>query len=319
MTLTYILFFIGFILLIYGARVLVDGASVLANRLGVSALVIGLTVVAFGTSAPELIVNILASSRGATDMAIGNILGSNIANILLVLGIAALIYPIKVSRSTVWKEIPLALLAVFMVAVMANDALLDGGTFSGLTRSDGLVFIAFLIIFVYYVVGISKSDPNQELAVIHKHSIGTTTLMILGGLIGLALGGKWVVDGAVVIAANFGVSEAVIGLSVLALGTSLPELATAIVAAMRRFPDIAVGNIVGSNIFNIFWVLGASAIIRPLPFSPEMMRDVGMDIFATFLLFLFMFVGRKHVLQRYQGAGFVALYILYIAYLFTRG
>jgi cation:H+ antiporter len=319
MTLTYILFLIGFVLLIYGARFLVDGASVLANRLGVSALVIGLTIVAFGTSAPELIVNILASARGATDMAIGNILGSNIANILLVLGIAAVIYPIKVSKGTVWKEIPLALLAVFMVGVMANDTRLDGAVFSGLTRSDGLVFMAFLIIFVYYVVGISKSETSQKLNIAHKHPTYISILMVLGGLVGLTLGGKWVVDGAVAIATNFGISEAVIGLSIVAFGTSLPELATSIVAAFKRFPDIAVGNIVGSNIFNIFWVLGASALIRPLPFSPEMMRDVGMDIFATFLLFIFMFVGRRHVLQRSQGAGFVALYIFYIAYIFMRG
>ncbi|MFH1473066.1 MAG: calcium/sodium antiporter [bacterium] len=316
MILTYFLFAVGLALLVKGADIMVDGASSVAKRLGVSGLIIGLTIVSFGTSAPELIVNILASLNGSTDIAIGNILGSNIANILLILGISAVIYPIKVSRGTIWKEIPLALLAVIIMGIMANDALVDHRLFSELSRVDGIILISFLIIFLYYVFGIMKN--NEEGPSIAKHSPLIASLMILGGLAGLTLGGKWVVDGAVALAQNFGVSEGIIGLSVVAIGTSLPELATSAVAAYKRHPDIAVGNIVGSNIFNIFWILGVSAIINPLPFSPEFLSDVFVLVGATVLLFVFMFIGRKHTLDRMQGLGFIALYVIYTYTLFLR-
>lgn len=321
MMLIYILFFLGFVLLIYGARFLVDGASALARRLGISALVVGLTIVSFGTSAPELIINILASIQGSTDLAIGNILGSNIANILLILGITAIIYPLKVTKGTVWKEIPFALLAVVVMAIMASDRLIDGSLFSGLGRGDGFILIAFLIIFLYYVFGIRKAyNPDDESSEdkVKKISLWTSWLMVLGGLIGLGLGGKWVVDGAIAIAGSFGISEAIIGLSIVAVGTSLPELVTSVVAALKKETDIAVGNIVGSNIFNVFWILGASAIIRPLPFSPDLMRDVIIVVFSTFLLFIFMFIGKKHTLKRSQGVVFVSLYIAYLVYLFLQ-
>ncbi len=299
---------------------LVDGASSIAKRLGISALVIGLTVVAFGTSAPELIVNIFASWSGNTDIAIGNILGSNIANILLILGISAVIFPLAVKKGTVWKEIPLALLAVIVVALMVNDTLLDGGSFSGLTRIDGFVLIAFFLIFLYYTFGISRVEAaNTSEVTIHRHSLPRACLMVGVGLIGLVVGGKLIVDAAVTLASNLGASEALIGLTVVAIGTSLPELATSAVAAYKKNTDIAVGNIVGSNIFNIFWILGVSAIINPLPFPPLMMRDVLMTIFATFLLFIFMFIGKRHTLERWQGVCFIFIYLGYISYLVFRG
>jgi len=315
MILSSVLFIVGLALLVKGADILVDGASSIAKRLGISALVIGLTIVSFGTSAPELVVNILASLNGNTDLAIGNILGSNIANILLILGISTVIYPIKISKGTIWKEIPLALLAVIVMGIMANDALVDHRMFSELSRVDGLIFVAFLIIFLYYVFSIRRN--NEDGTVIHKHTPLVAGFMVLGGLVALTLGGKWVVDGAIVIATSFGISEGVIGLTVVAIGTSLPELATSAVATYKKQSDIAVGNIVGSNIFNIFWILGASAIINPLPFAPEFLRDIFFLIGATLLLFIFMFIGKRQVLDRVQGLGFIALYVIYIYILFA--
>lgn len=319
--LTYVLMIVGFAALIKGADWLVSGASSVAARLGVSALVIGLTVVSFGTSAPELVVNVLASLQGNTDITIGNIAGSNSANILLILGISALIYPLAVGRGTVWKEIPFALLAMIMVVIMASDALIDGTATSALTRIDGLVLIGFFIIFLYYIFGLAKESANTE-AVTETEEVRSWPValgMIVGGLTGLVLGGKWIVDGAVSIAENFGVSEALIGLTIVAVGTSLPELATSAVAAYRKNVDIAVGNIVGSNIFNVFWILGLSAVIRPLPFTPQLVLDLLVATGATVLLFFALFVGKRHQLERWQGGVFVLLYVAYIVFLVMRG
>lgn len=318
MILTYFLLPFGFIFLVKGASFLVVGASSLARKFGVSSLVIGLTIVAFGTSAPELIVNIFASLNGNTDIAIGNILGSNIANILLILGISAVIFPLTVKKGTVWKEIPLALLAVLVMAFMANDVLIDGASFSALTRIDGLILLSFFVIFLYYTFGISKIRDDENVPsseIIQEYSTGRSVAMIFLGLVGLTLGGKWIVDVAVALASGLGVSQSVIGLTVVAIGTSLPELATSAVAAYKKNVDIAVGNIVGSNIFNIFWILGLSSIISPLPFPAESARDIIMVIFATLLLFLFLFVGKKHTIERWQGVIFILLYIVYIIFL----
>ena len=320
MILTYGLFFVGFAALIKGAALLVDGASSLARRLGVSALVIGLTIVAFGTSTPELFVNVFASVKGNTDIAIGNILGSNIANILLILGISAVIHPLAMKRGTVWKEIPFAFLAVIAVALMANDALIDKGSFSGLTRIDGLTLICFFIIFLYYTFGISKVEPSGAVGTEPRlRSLPRSCFMVAVGLIGLVLGGKWIVDGATVIASSLGASQALIGLTVVAVGTSLPELATSAVAAYKKDIDIAVGNIVGSNIFNVFWILGVSTVIRPLPFHPALIGDALVAVIATLLLFVCLFIGKRHILERWQGAGFIVFYVGYVAYLIVRG
>jgi len=309
---TYVAIIAGFVLLIKGADLLVEGASSIAKKLGISALVIGLTIVAFGTSMPELIVNIFASIQGNTDIAIGNILGSNIANILLILGISAVIYPLAVKRGTVWKEIPLCLLAIVVAGLMANDALIDGNNFSSLARIDGLILIAFFAIFLYYTFGISRTEETDEGAVIKERSLLKASGMVITGLVCLVLGGKWIVDSAVAIATSLGVSQAILGLTVVAVGTSLPELATSAVAAYKKNPDIAIGNVVGSNIFNVFWILGISAVISPLPFSAMLMRDVMVTIGATLLLFVFMFIGKKHILERWQGVCFILAYILYI-------
>jgi len=313
--LVYILFLIGLVLLIKGADLLVDGASSIAKKLKISAIVIGLTIVAFGTSMPELIVNIFASLGGNTDIAIGNILGSNIANVLLILGISAIIYPLTTKKNTVWKEIPLSLLAAIVLGVMANDMLIDGAGFSGLTRIDGIILIAFFIIFLYYTFGIAKISGEAPDTEVTQYGYLKSALYIVGGLAGLALGGKWIVDGAVKIAELFEVSQSLIGLTIVAVGTSLPELVTSAIAAYKKQPDIAIGNIVGSNIFNIFWILGVSAIIRPLPFSANSMVDILMTVFASLILFVIMFVGKRHMVERWQGALMVVVYIGYIGFL----
>ena len=310
------LFLLGFGFLIKGADLLTDGASAIARRFHISDLVIGLTVVAFGTSTPELFVNVVASLKGNTDIAIGNVLGSNIANILLILGISSLIYPLAVSKGTVWKEIPFSLLAALVLAVMANDQLLSTARASELNRADGLVLLCFFIIFLYYSYGIAREvDGMKDQVQTVSRSLFVALIYVGLGLIGLALGGKWIVDGAVQLAVSFGMSESLVGLTIVAVGTSLPELATSTVAAYRHRVEIAVGNVIGSNIFNIFFVLGISATIKPLPFNSNGNRDIFVGLIAGILLFLFMFTSRKRSLDRWEGCVFVCGYTGYILYL----
>lgn len=304
---------IGFAALIYGANWLVDGASSVAKRAGIAPIVIGLTIVAFGTSMPELVVNVVSVLGGNPEIAIGNIIGSNIANILLILGIAGCIAPLTVIKNTTWKEIPLALLASILVYVMASDLSLGTGVTNTLDRIDGIILISFFIIFLYYTHGISKNGSNETN--VKLFSKLKSWLMIIGGLGLLVLGGKLAVDGAVGIATMFGVSERVIALTVIAVGTSLPELLTSAIAAYKKHSDIAIGNVVGSNIFNVFWILGISSILKPLPFSTANNTDILVSVSASVLLFLAMFVGRKHKLERWQAAGFIILYAGYIVWL----
>jgi len=320
MLLFIIILIVGFLLLIKGADWLVDGASIVAKKMNVSDLVIGLTVVAFGTSAPELIVSVLSSIGGNSDIAVANVVGSNIANIFLILGLSAIVYPLIVTKGTVWKEIPLSLLAISLVGIMASDFLIDGLSFSALTRIDGLVLLSFFVIFVYYTFGLAKNNFDQPDEVIKPtKSLSVSLLMIVGGLIGLVVGGKLVVDNAVMIAQSLRVSSSLIGLTIVAVGTSLPELATSVIAACKKNCDIAVGNVVGSNIFNVFMVLGLSAVINPLTINPNGLIDISVGVLASLLLFIFMFVGKKRILQRWQGALFVIIYFCYISYLIYRG
>lgn len=309
----------GFAFLVLGANWLVDGASSLAKRWRVSNLVIGLTIVGFGTSMPELLVNIFASFGGNPEIAIGNILGSNIVNILLILGISALIYPLTVTSNTVWKEIPFSLLAAVLVFVMANDRLIDRVPFSSLTRIDGVVFLAFFVIFVYYAIAIARDNCAEgEAIVIKQFSTSRSLLWILLGLTGLILGGHFVVREALNIARQFGINESVIGLTIVAVGTSLPELFTSAVAAYKKQPDIAVGNVIGSNIFNIFFILGISALIRPLPFLPEHQTDMMMTIVSSVLLFFFMFTGSPRRIDRWEGFLLIVVYVSYLVSLLAR-
>ena len=316
--LTYFLFVFGFLLLIKGADYLVEGSSSLARRMGISQLVIGLTIVSFGTSAPELLVNIMASVRGAGDVGIGNILGSNIANIFLILGVAACIYPLRIKKSTTWKEIPLNFLSAVVLLVLANDVLIDGAEQSVLTHIDGLVLMLFFVIFVYYTIGLARTE-KETVEDFPKSGVLKSLAMVVGGMFGLAYGGVWVVDGAIMIASQFGISEALVGLTIVAVGTSLPELATSAVAAYKRNADIAIGNVVGSNIFNVFWVLGLSASIKPLPFRSVINVDIVVFLVATVMLFLFAFTGKKEHISRLEGGIFLVAYAAYLVFLIIRG
>ena len=318
--LPYLLLIAGFVLLIKGADLLVSGASSLGRRLGISDLVIGLTVVAFGTSSPELFVNLMASARGNTDIAVGNVLGSNIANIFLILGVSSLVYPLTVGKGTVWKEIPLSLLAACLLGVLANDQWIDRAGASALTRIDGIVLLAFFIVFLYYSASIAgKIEGMQEEIPSAAMGAGKSVLFVLLGLAGLALGGDWIVRGAVHAARTLGMSESLVGLTIVAVGTSLPELATSAMAAARKNVEIAVGNVVGSNIFNVFFVLGISATVRPLPFQPANNLDVGVVVLGSLLLFLAMFTGRKRTLDRWEGGFLIGAYAVYLVLLVLRG
>jgi len=321
---------LGFIILIKGADWLVEGASSIARRMRMSDLMIGLTIVSFGTSAPELLVNIIASVRDSADIAIGNIVGSNISNTLLILGITAMVAPLTVHRSTVIKEIPFGLLAAATLFIMANDMIVDGYTHSELSRSDGLAFLGFFIIFIYYTFGIKT--PNHQHRTKEKKSVWLAFFLFCIGLIGLAIGGKLVVDGAITIAMSLGMSESLVGLTIVALGTSLPELAASVMAAYRGRADIAVGNIIGSNIFNIFWILGISAIIKPLPFQPAINLDLSVVFLSSLLLFFLIHRGHIHhrlvlwwkqkedyIINRWEGGVLFVSYFFYLAYVVWRG
>ncbi|SFU04784.1 cation:H+ antiporter [Algoriphagus locisalis] len=303
----------GLLLLVKGADWLVDGASVLAKKHKVSDLAIGLTIVAFGTSAPELVVNAVASSGGYPDIVFGNIIGSNNFNLFVILGIAGIITPLSVQSSSVWKEIPFSFIAAIILLFMVNNFFL--GTESGLSMIEGIGLLICFGAFLYYVFTQLKSEPASteiELKVYSNLKIG---ILILGGLAALVIGGKLVVDNAVSIAQSLGVSEKIIGLTIIAAGTSLPELATSVVASMKKNNDIAIGNIIGSNIFNIFLILGVSSIINPLSYQISFNTDIYILLGGTLALFIAMFTGKRKSLDRWEAAILLLAYIGYTTYL----
>ncbi len=317
-----LLLVLGMAILILGAEALVRGASVLAKRLRISDLAIGLTVVAFGTSAPELSVNILASLDQKSDIVFGNVVGSNICNILLILGIAGIIRPLIVQRSTTWKEIPLALAASILLVALMVAAVFPGETFNGLSRMDGAVLLVCFGGFMLYVWRMMLRDraneKNDNNGATFSAGIPLSILMVIGGLAALIGGGKLTVNQAVDLARLMSVDERLIALTIVAIGTSLPELATSAVAAWRGNADIAVGNVVGSNLFNILLILGASALISPVPHITGQMVDLAVMTGAVAFLFLFMFTGKAHKLDRWESVLFLAGYAGYVAFLFCQ-
>lgn len=318
----HVLFVLGFVLLVKGGEVLVTGSSSVAKRFGISDLVVGLTVVAFGTSAPELIVNVLASHSGNAEIAIGNVVGSNIANVLLILGLTAIFCPLPIKDNTLIAEIPFSLLAATLVGFLANANLFGTSTGLCLSRGDGGVLLFFFCLFMAYVFHISKEEgkaPGAEEEEIVVLTMQRSVVYILVGIGALFLGGKWVVEGAVHLAKSFGLSESFVGLTIVAIGTSLPELVTSIIAARQQKTDIAVGNAIGSNIFNILWVLGASALVNPLPFSVITNTDILVVIFSGCLLILCMATGLRNTVDRTNGVVFVLLYVAYLVYCVLRG
>lgn len=302
----------GLALSIFGADWLVRGGSQLARKAHVSDLVVGLTVIAFGTSLPELTVNVFAALAGKGDIAIGNVAGSNIANILLILGVSAAIFPLEVGRGTVWKEIPFGLLAGVVLWVLAADGRLTGAAVNQLSRADGLILLSFFVVFLYYTVGIAARIPGLEEAAEATGSTGKIAGLIVLGLAGLVVGGRFVVDGAVMLAGQLGLNEGWVAATLVAVGTSFPELATSTVAAVRRKPDIAVGNVVGSNLFNIFFILPVSSLIGPLEVPGELFVSLYTVMGASALLFVWMFTGRRQRIDRWEGAVMLVLYAGYV-------
>lgn len=320
MLISLVLLLVGFIVLVKGGDYLVSGASSIAKHFKVSELVIGLTIISLGTSAPELLVNIFAAAEGKSGIALGNVFGSNICNTLLILGVAGIVAPIAVQSSTVWKEIPYSIFIGIVLILLLNDALFDSASANILSRSDGLLLIVLFCLFMYYVFTISKSTSGMETDETPDFGIKKSSVFVVLGLAGLVLGGKLVVTGAVDIASGLGVSEAMIGLTIVAIGTSLPELFASVMAARRGKPDLVIGNVIGSNIFNILFVLGTSSTIISMPYPVFMNYDMLIVIASTVLVFAFMFSGRhKKTLERWEGGVLVAAYAAYIAYLAVRG
>nr|WP_319401294.1 calcium/sodium antiporter [uncultured Carboxylicivirga sp.] len=312
MILLFLFVAIGFIALIFGANWLVDGASSLAKKHNVSDLVIGLTIVAFGTSAPELVVNSIASVQGYSDIVLGNVIGSNNFNLFIILGIAGLIYPIQVQSSTAWKEIPISLIAALLVLLFANNYFTGSSIFI-ISRIDGLLLLFSFGAFLYYVFSQMKKEKNNTSE--SNQSVTTSNVkiwsLIIVGLAGLILGGKFVVENSVKIASQLGVSEKIIGLTIVAAGTSLPELVTSVVAALKKNSDIAIGNVIGSNIFNLFLILSISSFIHPIDFNPNFNTDLLILITGTLLLFIAMFTGIRKKLDRWEAALLLMLYLSY--------
>lgn len=320
----YLLFIIGFVLLLKGADWLVSGASELASRFGISEFVIGLTIVSIGTSMPELLVSILASVEGKSGLVIGNILGSNIANVLLILGVSAVVCDLPVKRETVLSEIPFSLTAALLVGFLANSTLwYERDLELYISRGDGVIILFFFLLFLIYVFMLAKEDVKaefkEEVKTTRAWSIARNVFHIGLGVIGLFLGGKWVVDGAVEIAKTFKMSETFIGLTVIAIGTSLPELVTSVMAALKKNTDIAMGNIVGSNIFNLLWVLGISAVVKPLPFTVTSNVDLLMVIASSSMIILALILGRRFIIKRTEGIIFLMTYGAYVYFLVLRG
>lgn len=309
---------VGLGMILGGANLLTDGASALAKRWGVSDLVIGLTVVAFGTSAPELVISLVSAFNGSAELAIGNVVGSNIFNILAIIGVTALIRPMKIERSIMTSEIPFVI--VSSVAVFALGA---GGWFSGggervVTRADGIILLLFFAIFMRHTFGAAKtgeSNTSEDQPSTKTMPLWKGLLWVALGLGGLILGGNWFVDGASGIASSLVVSDAVIGLTIVAAGTSLPELATSAMAAVKGKTGIALGNVIGSNIFNVFLVLGASSLVKPLAFGSIGLTDLLVLLVASVLFWVFGWLFKVRTITRGEGAVLVACYIGYIVWL----
>lgn len=316
MLLTITLLLVGFVILIKGADFLVGGASSVAKKFKISNIAIGLTVVAFGTSTPELLVSVTSSLKGYDGAAFGNVIGSNTFNLLFILGIAGLIYPLVVLRNTVRYEVPLSLLAAVVLYVLVNDVALWGAEANIMSRLDSLILLGFFVLFMIYIYRtMTNASDLDQVDDIKIYSIPASVGLITLGLALLVGGGTMVVDNAIEIAKFYGLSDKLIGLTILAAGTSLPELATSAVAAYKKNTDIAIGNVIGSNIFNIFFILGITGIIRPLPFDDAMNFDLYVLAASTVVLMIFMFTLNTSKLDRWEAFLMLISYFAYTIFL----
>lgn len=316
---TYLLLLIGFALLIKGADFFVEGASKIAQALHVSPLLIGLTIVAFGTSSPEATVSIVAALEENAGVAIGNVVGSNIFNITFVVGLTAVLSPLKVESETIRKEIPFTLLASVTLLTLISDIKLQSLSANFITRGDGFIFLLFFAIFLYYIFEVARHSRDrikEENATVEEPSWGKNILFTLGGLAAIIFGGDLTVNSATKIAYSFGMSETLVGLTIVAVGTSLPELITSVTAAIKKQSEIALGNIVGSNIFNILFVLGTASVISPLAVDPRILLDVVLMIILTIVLLLFSRSNSR--IGKVEGVFLAIAYIIYMIYIILR-
>jgi cation:H+ antiporter len=315
MILPFVLLLVGFAILIKGADFLVSGASSAAKKFNVSNLAIGLTVVAFGTSTPELIVSLYSAIEGQNDASFGNVIGSNNFNLLFILGVSGLIYPLTVQRNTVRYEVPMSLLAALVFYILVNDQLQGAGTTSMLSRLDAVILLMCFSLFMLYVYWTMKKTSDFDDQPIKTFSTPAAAGMVVLGLAMLIGGGTLVVDNAVTIAEYYGLSQKLIGLTILAAGTSLPELATSAVAAYRKNTDIAIGNVIGSNIFNLFFILGITGLVRPIQYNSAMNFDLTVLGASTILLMVFMFTINQRKLDRWEAFLMLVGYVVYAGYL----
>ena len=315
MFMTILLLLVGFAILIKGADFLVSGASSAAKKFNVSNIAIGLTVVAFGTSTPELVVSLLSAVDGKNDAAFGNVIGSNNFNLLFILGVAGLIYPLVVLRNTVKYEVPLSLLAALVLYLLVNDQIVWGSSENMLSRVDAFILLGFFGLFMAYIYRTMKSSSDLDQGPIKIYSTPMAIGLVVLGIAMLVGGGTLVVDSAVSIAHTFNLSDKLIGLTILAAGTSLPELATSAVAAYKKNTDIAIGNVIGSNIFNIFFILSITGLINPIPFNTIMNFDIEVLGASTIVLMIFMFTINQRKLDRWEAFMLFAGYIAYTIFL----
>jgi cation:H+ antiporter len=316
MIISILLLLLGFAILIKGADLLVGGASSIAKKNGISNIAIGLTVVAFGTSLPEMIVSLFSAFNGKPDAAFGNVIGSNIFNLLLILGIAGVIYPLVVQKNTVKFEVPISIVAIGIMFFLVNDQMIFGSEGNGLSRLDAGILLVFFVSFLYYIYKTMSNEPDVvEEGSVKVFGTWSSIGMLVLGIGGLVLGGNLVINNAIDIAKEFNLSDKLIGLTILATGTSLPELATSAVAAYKKNTDIAIGNVIGSNIFNIFFILGVTGVVTPIPYNPNLNPDIIVVVGATILLMIFMFTLSTRKLDRWEAAIMLVLYVAYMMYL----
>ncbi|WP_054743919.1 calcium/sodium antiporter [Cellulosilyticum ruminicola] len=312
----YILLIIGFVLLVKGSDYFVDGSSSIAQIFHIPTLIIGLTIVAFGTSAPEAAVSITAALKGQNDIAMGNVIGSNIFNTLVVVGGCAIITPFAVEDSVLKQDFPFSILITVALLFLGSDSFLNNGVPNVISRGDGLTLLLFFIVFIYNMIQAALKNKHQEEDVKPKYSLGKGILIALGGIVGIVLGGELVVDSASKIAISFGLSETLVGLTIVAIGTSLPELVTSLVASKKGKSDIAIGNVVGSNIFNILLVLALSASIHPINVNVLSIYDLLILLGFNVITYIFAWIQKR--VGRIEGSILVILYILYTVYIIIR-
>lgn len=306
---------IGFLGLIFGANWLVEGSSSLAKKNNIPDLVIGLTIVAFGTSAPELVVNSVASVDGLSDIVLANVIGSNNFNLFIILGIAGLVYPITVQSSTAWREIPISLIISIVLFALANDFFFNQN--SEISRLDGMLLLFSFFCFLYYMFKQMKAEKSEVIHYDKKSNLKIWSLISIG-FVGLIIGGKLVVDNSIEIATELGISQKIIGLTIIAAGTSLPELVTSLVAAFKKNSDIAIGNVIGSNIFNILLILSVSSLINPIKYNQIFNQDFAILIGGTIFLILAMFTGKRRKLDRWEALILLSFYLIYTTYLVSK-